>query len=79
MKNDCQSEWIEPERPTYEELSDVAKFAVDRCIDKVRNGDFCPREKFENGEVYSYALGGDRIAWGINGLTENITRGTVKR
>jgi hypothetical protein len=61
---------------TYETLSDVTRYAVDRCIDKVRNGEYLARESFDNGEVYCYKSGG-RLCWGVNSLHGNIARGVV--
>jgi hypothetical protein len=75
MKNDCQDEWFETERLTYDQLSDVARYSLERCIDKIRNGaDGLVREEFDNGEVYSYRCN-EKINFGINGKHGNIFRG----
>jgi hypothetical protein len=52
---------------TWETLSDVSRFALLRCIDRVREGQpGLVAETFDNGDVYAYSIG-DKINFGLNG------------
>lgn len=63
--------------PPFETLSDVARYALERCVDRVKNGEYLPREVFDNGEVYAYRRGDGKIARGINGKYGNIWRDLI--
>ncbi len=51
---------------TWETLSDVARYSLERCIDRVRDGqEGLVKEGFDNGETYAYACGSS-VNYGIN-------------
>jgi hypothetical protein len=63
MINDCQNENLL--RLSYSDLPIALQYAVDRCVDRVKNGENLPREELHGFDAYAYRVS-DRISRGVN-------------
>jgi hypothetical protein len=63
--------------PPFSSLPDVARYALERCVDRLENGEYLPREVVDGCEAYAYRHGDGKIARGINGKYGNIWRDLI--